>query len=202
MRKLIVFIAVWILAAPAKAEHNPFFGDNQNKISVGISQGMSTGWLFPTWRDEFVPFAQLHMAYAVPNTFFHLPGRQSINVSAMLGWGTSTDYRHEHPTKGGPPIYWDWGDIAHTAQIIYYQQDVALFSGKDWYTGIGAGIGMQRHENDRIDTKLMFSFRMFAGYAITENWRGEIFFQHFSNGSTHEANFSYNSIGFGLGYAF
>jgi len=195
---LILHSAFYILHSANAA--NPFFGeDHENKIFVGLSRGLSTGWLFPNPDDQTVPMGQFQIGYSVPNTFFHLPGRQSINGMVMLGWGTSVDHRYMDET--GDPMVWNWKEVAETAQIAYFQQDVSLFWGEDWYFGTGVGIGMQRHENDRINTKLVFSFRLFAGYAITENWRVETYFQHFSNGSTG-TNFSYNSIGFGLGYSF
>jgi len=200
LKQIIIIIGTCLPTLVAAT--NPFFGyEHENMVYGGIGQGLSTGWLLPSTRDELVPFAALHVGYAVPNTVFHLPGRQSLNVVGLIGWGTSVDSRYKHPVTGEFPIFWNWKEIAETAQILYLHQDAALLWGSDWYTGIGVGAGMQRHQNKRIETKLMFSFRIFAGYILTDNWRAEVFFQHFSNGSTG-INFSYNSIGLGLGYSF
>jgi len=199
-RETILISLLSLAPAVALADaKNPFFGEHENMLFFGIGQGLSTGWLMPNRRDEFVPMGMLHAAYAVPNTAFHLPGRQSLNIMAMVGWGTSYDHRYND--GNGDPIAWNWKKIAQTAQIFYFQQDAALFWGENWYSGIGMGMGMQRNETKRVDTKLVFSFRIFGGVYLTDDLKGEVFFQHFSNGSTG-INYSYNTVGLGLGYSF
>ena len=202
MFKKLVLITAGVLSPIVSFADNPFFGEgHKNLVFLGVGQGLSTGWLLPNPEDRLVPFGAMHIAYAAPTTFLNLPGRTSINGVVLIGWGTSVDYRRPYPGTDEFPIHWDWREIAKTAQIAYLQQDVSLFWWKDWYAGVGVGIGMQRHENKRIDTKLVFSSRLFAGYSFTDNWHGELFFQHFSNGSTG-INFSYNFFGLGVGYSF
>ena len=185
---------------PLSLYANPFFGEGHDRsVAFHLGQGLSTGWLLPNPDDTFVPFVGMHIQYAAPNEFLHLPGRYSVNGMVMIGWGRSHDYRHA--PYGSPALIWDWNEIAETAQIFYVMQEVALLSGRDWYFALGMGLGMQRHETDRIGTKFVVPFRLSIGYAITESVRSEVFFHHFSNGSTGY-NYSYNMIGLGVGYSF
>ena len=57
-------------------------------------------------------------------------------------------------------------------------------------------------ENERIGTKLLFGFKLLAGYKIFDKFNTELFMQHFSNGETSVNNFSYNFLGFGISYNF
>ncbi|MCL2369405.1 MAG: acyloxyacyl hydrolase [Alphaproteobacteria bacterium] len=209
MKKLLTLSLALTLFAHSANANNPFFGaDHQNLVMFAATKGLSSGWLFPNpLQDRLVPFAQLNFAYAAPNRFMNLYGRQSINVNAMIGFGTSVDREHTNHTSSpglSDPngIRWDWQDIASTAQIIYMMQDVALFHGGQWYFGVGAGGGMQRHQTARVYSKLIFNFRMFYGRKINDSTRAELFFSHFSNGSVTADNFSYNSIGIALTRSF
>ena len=88
-------------------------------------------------------------------------------------------------TKFSIPIFWMSGDTA-------------LFYGENWYTGVGSGVGMQAHQNDRLGAKLLFEFRLFYGYRINEKWGIELYAQHFSNANTAEENHSYAFFGLGI----
>jgi hypothetical protein len=67
---------------------------------------------------------------------------------------------------------------------------------------MGLGIGMQGQQNERIGSKLLFGFKLGAGYRITECIALELFMQHYSNGNTAPENNSYAFYGLGMTYSF
>ena len=182
------------LFIPLSLYANPFFGEGQdNMVMLAAGRAAAATWLLPIGEGGMVPFGYLRASYYQPNTSFRLPGRQSVNVMQTFGWGES-----RHRSRDG--YVWDWTGFETT--FLYFQQDVALFYGRNWYTGMGMGMGMQARENERVGTKLVFSFKVFAGYAVTDSLRIEAFMHHFSNGSTQVENYSYNFMGVGFGYSF
>jgi hypothetical protein len=106
-----------------------------------------------------VPFTVLHFQYSLPTDFFELPARKSINIAQTIGFAKKYD--------------WDWRDFS--IPMVFVSEDIALFHGENWYTGIGAGIGMQAQQNDRIGSKLIFQFKLFAGM---HNRIGNLCFAH------------------------
>lgn len=184
-----VLIILCVAAMPACAETgknstNPFFGKSQNQVALNIGQGFDYGWLVaPPLRP--VPYYTAHFQYSQPATFFKIPARQSLNASMNLGLAKDNG--------------WDWRDFS--VPIIYWSGDAALLYGKKWYSGAGIGGGFQMDENERIGSKLLFQFKLFAGYKITERYTAELFMQHFSNGATAENN-SYLFWGLGMTYNF
>ena len=81
-------------------------------------------------------------------------------------------------------------------------EDVALFYGKNWYSYMGLGVGMQAQQNERIGSKLLFGFKLAAAYRLSECTAVELFMQHYSNGNTAPENNSYAFYGLGLAYSF
>lgn len=164
---------------------NPFMGTYQNQIAFGIGQGFDTGILLPP-PVKPVPFYIGTFQYSQPTTFFRVPARRSVNISETLGLGE----------KNG----WKWQD--YTIPMIYFTEEVALFRYKRLYGGMGAGVGLQAKQNERLGAKLLFQFKVTFGYNINKKWAAELFIQHFSNANTAEENNSYAFYGLGLTYNF
>ena len=187
MKKLYIFLSVIFLYTPGWAETfifpktDPFMGHYQEQISFGIGQGFDTGWLIPP-PTRPVPFYIGTFTYSQPTTFFRIPARRSINLSETLGLGKKYD--------------WDWKD--YTIPIIYLSEDIALFRYNKIYGAVGAGVGLQAQENERLGSKLLFQFKITFGYNFNERWATELFIQHFSNANTAEENHSYAFYGIGF----
>lgn len=195
MRKIKIFL-LFILFLPALAfaeplqvcspnMKNPFMGTYQNQFAFGIGQGFDTGILFPP-PVRPVPFYIATVQYSQPTTFFRVPARRSINISETLGLGE----------KYG----WKWQD--YTIPMIYVTEDIALFRYNRLYGGIGAGVGLQAKQNERLGAKLLFQFKVTLGYNINKLWALEFFIQHFSNANTADENNSYAFYGLGATYNF
>ena len=186
MKKIAIVLMSCFAAGAANADWNPFFGEHENQIVVNIGQGVNSGFLVPP-PSQFVPFYMLpNIQYSQPTTFFTMPARQSLNFGETVGMGRAYG--------------WDWSDFS--IPMVWASGDVALLYGDDWYVGPGVGVGFQAKENDRLGAKLVFQFKISAGYHFTEQWGGEIFVQHFSNGNTAEENHSYAFYGLGVSYNF
>jgi hypothetical protein len=172
------------LGVVAPKYDNPFFNGYGHQIALHLGTGVNSGFLIPP-PSQFVPFANIQIQYSIPNTFFELPARQSLNVAITAGYGRR--YR------------WDWDDYSNP--IALFSEDVALFWGQNWYFGAGIGAGMQAHQNERLGSKLVFQFKLMAGFKLNAKTNMEIFVQHFSNGNTAE-NHSYAFYGLGAVYSF
>ncbi|MDR2541879.1 MAG: acyloxyacyl hydrolase [Treponema sp.] len=168
---------------------NPLFGDKENQLMLNIGQGIAGTWMLEL-PEKPVPFIMFHFQYSQPIEFFRLPARLSANVIQTIGYGKSEC----------PYDTWNWRDF--TTRIAFLSTDVVMVWTNKWYFGTGIGTGIQASENERISTKFLVGLKLFTGYNFTGNWRTEIFFHHFSNGSTSPQNYSYNFYGLGLGYSF
>ncbi|MDR1361428.1 MAG: acyloxyacyl hydrolase [Rickettsiales bacterium] len=196
----IIFTGLFIVAAGAGAaestkKKNPFFGDYENQIMINLGQGVNSFALVAPPSD-FVPFNMIEFQYSQPNTFFRLPGRQNLRLIKTFGYGKKywyTDYEHTYE--------WNWTEYSTEMAII--SEDVTLYSGEHFYFGAGAGAGVQGRQNERMGTKFLLAFKLFAGYRVSDRWSIELFDQHYSNGDTGGvANYSYNFWGLGAGYNF
>lgn len=191
MKKSIFILPVLLLSMSAMADSyilpnkNPFMGTYQNQIGFGIGQGFDTGWLLPP-PVHIVPFYIGIFTYSQPTTFFRVPARQSLNISQTVG----LDERYG----------WKWQN--YSTPMVYISEDVALFRVNRLYSGVGAGVGLQARQNDRLGAKLLFQFKVTFGYNITKQWALEFFIQHFSNANTAENNHSYAFYGLGATYSF
>ncbi len=188
MRKAFTFCfitAIFATTSNVAVAFNPFTGDYENQIAVNFAGGVNSGFLIPP-PTQWVPFTILNIQYSQPTTFFKIPARQSINIAQTFGFGD----------KYG----WHWDNF--TIPMIYLSQDVALYCGKYTYASFGAGMGLQAQQNERLGAKLLFQFKLTAGYRITERTSVEAFVQHFSNANTADANHSYGFYGLGLTYNF
>lgn len=168
-------------------DDNPFFGKFKHQMALGAGAGINYGWVLAPMA-KFVPFNEFHAQYSVPSDVFYFPARLSLNVSQTMGYGEG--------------YAWDWGDSQYHRQIIYLTKDAALLHGERWLFGTGVGMGFQSHQNDRIGSKLIFTFKWFIGYRFTESFGAEFYFKHFSNGSTTEENNSYAFYGLGMTWNF
>ena len=173
------------VTAMARADVTPFFGEYNNQVALNFGYGVNSGFLLPP-PTQFVPFVMANVQYSQPTTFFRLPARRSINIIQTLG----------HGKKYG----WHWDK--YTIPIAMLSEDVALAAGDDWYTFVGLGVGMQAQQNERIGSKLLFGFKLGAGYKLSECVAAEVFVHHFSNGNTAPENNSYAFYGVGMVYNF
>ncbi len=164
-------------------EKNPFMGKYQNQIAFGLGQGFDTGILLPP-PVRPVPFYIATIQYSQPTTFFRIPARRSLNLSQTVGL-------HE---KNG----WEWQD--YSIPMVYGTEDIALFRYEGLYAGLGAGVGLQAKENERLGAKLIFEFKLTFGYNFNKRWATELFIQHFSNANTADENNSYAFYGLGITY--
>lgn len=185
MKKIFYTLILASTLTTAHAESNPFFGDYENQIAFNLGYGVNSGFLLPP-PTQWVPFLMIQAQYSQPTEFFGLPARKSLNIIQTLG----------HGKKYG----WHWDK--YTIPIAMLSEDVIPFHGDDWYTFIGMGVGFQAQQNERIGSKLLFGFKMGAGYKLSPCTAVELFVQHFSNGNTAPENNSYGFYGLGLVYNF
>jgi len=189
MKKACLFLSALVMPAVAMAdscilpEKNPFLGTYQNQLAFGIGQGFDTGILLPP-PVRPVPFYIGTIQYSQPTTFFRIPARRSLNVSMTVGL-------YE---KYG----WKWQD--YSIPMAYATEDIALFRYESLYAGLGAGVGLQAQENERLGAKLVFQFKLTFGYNFNDKWATEFFIQHFSNANTADENNSYAFYGLGITY--
>ncbi|MBN1325020.1 MAG: acyloxyacyl hydrolase [Alphaproteobacteria bacterium] len=191
--KLLSFM-VFMAVFPAFADENPFFGDTRNQFMVNIGQGVNSFALIST-PTELVPFNMIQLQYSQPTEFFRLPARRSINVIQTIGYGKKYQYTDYEKT-----FEWNWTD--YTIQIVLLSEDFIFYNTDKFYFGSGLAVGVQGQENERIGTKFLTGFKLFAGYKVSEKMNCELFSQHFSNGSTDPQNYSYNFWGLGISYNF
>lgn len=186
MKKIFVILSIFLYAASGRAaEWNPFMGYYKNQMALNIGQGVNSGFLVAP-PSQPVPFYIAHLQYSIPTTFFRLPARQSVNVAQTLGLGS----------KYG----WDWNKF--TIPMVFLSEDVALIDSRGFYFSGGAGVGLQAQQNARLGAKLLFTFKLIAGWHLNEKWGLEVFMQHFSNANTAPENYSYAFYGIGTTYNF
>lgn len=164
---------------------NIMFNDANRQVALNIGTGVNSGFIVPP-PSQFVPFSLFHLQYSIPTTFFELPARASFNIMQTLGYGSDRGWNWEHFTR----------------PMVFISEDVTILHGLDWYAGAGAGIGFQAEENARVGTKLLFQFKLFFGYEISDSWTAEAFVMHMSNGHTSSNNSSYAFYGLGAAYKF
>lgn len=185
MKKFLFTLIFCLSLIPAHAETNPFFNGYEQQVAFNIGYGVNSGFLLPP-PTQWVPFVMLNAQYSQPTDFFGMYARKSLNIIQTLG----------HGKKYG----WHWDK--YTIPIAMLSEDVIPFYGDDWYTFIGLGVGMQAQQNERIGSKLLFGFKLGAGYRLSECTAVELFMQHFSNGNTAPENNSYAFYGLGMTYSF
>ena len=189
MKKILfAFAAAAALMTPhahAATGYNPFTGTHEHQVALYMAQGVDSGFLVPP-PSRPVPFYILHLQYSQPTTFFKIPARQSINFGETVGFGEK--------------YHWDWDK--YSIPMVFVSEDLALLYGDCWYFSVGAGVGFQAQENERIGSKLLFQFKVAAGWHMTDELTLEIYTQHFSNGNTAPENNSYGFYGVGMTYSF
>ena len=188
MKKIVFFFGAVLLCAPAAQAaqtSNPFMGYADHQVGVYMAQGVDSGFLVPP-PTRLVPFYMLQIQYSQPTTFFKIPARQSLNFGETIGLGSK--------------YHWDWDK--YSIPMLFASEDLALMHGDCWYFSVGAGVGFQAQQNDRIGSKLLFQFKVAGGWRLTDTWAMEIYTQHFSNGNTAPENNSYGFYGVGMTYSF
>ncbi len=185
MNKFLCTLLFFSVVTGVRAETNPFFNGYENQVAFNFGYGVNSGFLLPP-PSQFVPFIMLQAQYSQPTTFFKLPARQSLNIFQTLG--------------SGEKYGWQWDKF--TIPIAMLSEDVALFYGRNWYTFMGLGVGMQAQQNKRIGSKLIFGFKLGAAYRLSECTSVELFMQHMSNGNTAPENNSYAFYGLGMTFNF
>ena len=184
---VLILFAIFMPAIPSFAGNfqNTFTGDYKNQIGLNFGQGVNSGFIIPP-PNQFVPFNLINLQYSQPTTFFGVPARQSININQTLGFGD---------------IYgWHWRD--YTIPMIVLSGDVRLSEYKNFYVASGAGVGLQAQQNERLGAKLLFQFKIIAGWHVNDKWNVELFMHHFSNANTAPENYSYAFYGLGVMYNF
>ena len=185
MRKFVYATLLSSVVATAHAETNPFFNGYENQAAVNFGWGVDSGFLIPA-PIRWVPFMMLNAQYSQPSEFFRLPARMSINLTQTLGFGSSRGW------------HWD----KYTITIVTLSQEFIFARTKNWYFFSGISAGFQAQQNKRIGSKLLFGFKLGAGYRLSECTAMEFFAQHYSNGNTAPENNSYAFFGGGLTYSF
>jgi len=196
MKLFYLFTLLSLFCAPVFASDNPFFGEKQNQLSMTIGQGFDSGELIAIKHlNHIAPYYMFNFQYSQPTTFFRLPARQSINLIKTVGLHKE-NYNGRCRYEG----YCDWPKYG--AEIFMLSEDVSFYNTNKWYFGTGMGVAIQGKENDRLDTKFLLGFRLFAGYKLNESWYLELVMQHFSNGDTGEENNVYDFWGISAAYNF
>ena len=185
MKKFLCALFLLSFTLPATAESNPFFNGYENQLAFNIGTGVNGGFLLPP-PTQWVPFAMIAAQYSQPANFFRLHARKSLNIIQTIGYGQRYGW------------YWE----KFTIPIGIISEDIIPFYGKKWYTFIGLGAGFQVQQNERIGSKLIFTFKFGGGYRLSECSSIEFFAQHFSNGNTAPENNSYAFYGLGMIYNF
>lgn len=180
-----ILLCAFSLPAMADTKYNPITGYYKNQITFNLGQGVNSGFIVPP-PTQIVPFYMFHIQYSQPTTFFGVSARQSLNIAQTVGFGN----------KYG----WRWGD--YTIPMALLSGDVLLGCYKDFYFAGGVGVGLQAQENERLGAKLLFQFKLTAGWHINHKWGLEFFIQHFSNANTAPENYSYAFYGLGVTYNF
>ncbi|MCL2331467.1 MAG: acyloxyacyl hydrolase [Proteobacteria bacterium] len=201
MKKLIVILTGFICATGAAAAadsetFNPFFGDRRNQVQLILGQGFDSGELILfNHLSNPAPYYMIALSYSQPNTFFRLPGRQTISAIKTLGWG-----KHDYNGKCRFDAC-DWGNYGD--EIAMLSQDfVFSFFHRRMYAGAGSGVAVQGQQNGRLNTKFLIPFRMFIGYRFNDSWNAEFIMQHFSNGDTGDQNNVYDFFALSVLYNF
>ena len=185
MKKISCVFLGGVFVSAVNAAENPFFQGYENQVAFNFGVGTNHGFLIspPT---QFVPFVMLQVQYSQPASLFRLYARQSVNIIQTIGFGDKYGWRWEK----------------YTIPIAMLSEDVILASGNSWYAFTGIGVGFQAQQNERIGSKLLFGFRIGAGYRLTECTSVELFMQHMSNGNTAPENNSYALYGLSFAYNF
>ncbi|MBQ7185346.1 MAG: acyloxyacyl hydrolase [Alphaproteobacteria bacterium] len=187
MKKLVCFLFIVISTAfdATAAATNPFTGKYNNQMSFFVAQGVDSGFIVPP-PARFVPFNILHLQYSQPTNFFRLPARQSLNIAQTIGFAK----------KYG----WNWD--SYITPMLFLSEDISLARFEKFFFATGVGIGLQAQQNERLGAKLLFQFKLIAGWHISDKWGLELFMQHFSNANTSPKNYSYGFYGIGVTYNF
>ena len=160
-------------------------GYYKNQLTLNLGQGVNSGFIVPP-PTQLVPFYLVHLQYSTPTTFFSLPARQSVNIAQTIGLGSRYGW------------HWD----KYTIPMAFLSEDIALFKTKSFYFSGGTGVGLQAQQNERLGAKLLFMFKLAAGWHLNEHWGLEVFMHHFSNANTARENYSYAFYGLGTTYNF
>jgi hypothetical protein len=197
MKKLIVTFFILhssFFIAPPAAQANPFFGDNQNQVSLNIGQGFNSGELIAIKHlGHPAPFYMFNFGYSQPTEIFRLPARRNVSYVRTQGFDRK-DY------SGCKYDMCDW--VNYSADIFVLTGEAALFSGQRWFVGAGMGLAVQGKYNARLNTKFLIPFKLVGGYRVTDNFNLEIAMSHFSNGDTGTENNVYDFWGLGFAWGF
>lgn len=185
MKKIIPIILVACMAHGAHADENILFGHNtRNAIGLYIAQSTGDDTLFKlvdVSQWEISPQTLVIVKYSQPMKIFRLDARMNLEFVQNVAY---------HSSRG----------LSFFAAGISW--DAALLHWHGFYLGIGIGPYMRDSRDRWVDSRLVFGERVFIGKTIGENWRMEIFTQHFSNGNFTDVNRGFNFVGLGINYSF
>lgn len=133
------------------------------------------------------------------------------DIAYILEFGGTLNLEGE-TSFGGSSVLWRqsigknlYGDFAFGMVVHSGTKDVRLrrpISAEEWMTAQGQA---RAHEfNERFDSEIKFGSRVLfrehiaLGYNISDNWSGEVFLEHLSNGKilSSRRNDGVNNIGF------
>ena len=185
MKKFVLLSCFISLTLPQVVHANVMFGDNtRNSIELHIAQGTGPGTLFKLIQPglwDIRPMTLVMAQYSQPMEIMRLPARMNVNFVQNFGY---------HSSQG----------LSFFAAGVSW--DVALLQWCGWYLGGGIGPYMRDSRDRYVSSRLVFGEKVFIGKTITNNWRGEIFTLHFSNGDFTEVNRGFNYVGLGINYSF
>lgn len=185
MKKFALFSALLSIIAPNVGYANVMFGPNtQNSVALHIGQGTGPGTLFKLIQPglwDINPMTMIMLQYSQPMEIMRLPARMNVSAVQNLGYESA---------KG----------LSFFAAGVSWDVAVPLWCG--FYAGIGIGPYMRDSHDRYVSSRLVFGEKFFIGKNITDQWRGELFTLHFSNGDFTETNRGFNYVGFGVNYSF
>ncbi|MDE6250418.1 MAG: acyloxyacyl hydrolase [Alphaproteobacteria bacterium] len=185
MKKFVLLSCLMSIGAPYASHANVMFGDTtRNSIELHVAQGTGPGTLFKLVQPglwDIRPMTLLMAQYSQPMEIMRLPARMNVNFVQNFGY---------HGSRG----------LSFFAAGVSW--DVALLQWYGWYLGGGIGPYMRDSRDRYVSSRLVFGEKVFIGKNITNNWRGEIFTLHFSNGDFTEVNRGFNYVGLGINYSF
>ena len=161
------------------------FGENhKNSITLNVAQSTGShdvGKLVWPFKWDISPQTLIMLSYAQPMEIMRLPARMNVTLMQNIAYESN---------KGLSFIG------------IGASWDVSLFQYNGFYFGIGIGPYYRDNHDRWVSSRFIFGEKVFIGKQIDQNWRAELFTQHFSNGDLTPVNHGFNFIGIGANYSF
>ena len=185
MKKILPFFAILGLIMPASATTNPMFGDgHENAVMLNIAQSTGSHNIRKLiWPPDWTIYPQtlIMLTYAQPMEIMRLPARINISLVQNIAYESSNGLSFI-----GTGVSWD----------------ISLVDWRGFYFGVGIGPYYRDNHDRWVSSRLISGEKVFLGKNISDNWRGEFFTIHFSNGDLTDINTGFNFVGLGINYSF